>query len=148
MEFDGRPYWKPRDLAALLDVSLSRVRQLIEDGELEHRRIGECVIRIPARAVAGLRGEEAPVVSPSNEGPADLAECVDRFFECTGRHPEEFVDAWREGQIGDTAESARYAIEALALTSASVSCSEHKTPDGRLADRADPGSRRIDGSNR
>lgn len=125
MEFDGRPYWKPRDLAALLDVSLSRVHQLIEDGELEHRRIGECALRIPARAVAGLRGEEAPVVSPNTEGPtADLAECVERFFERTGQHPEEFVDAWREGRIGDTAENARYAIEALALTSASVSCSE------------------------
>lgn len=35
MEFDSRSYWKPRDLAALLDVSPSRVRQLIEDGELE-----------------------------------------------------------------------------------------------------------------
>jgi hypothetical protein len=121
MGFDGRPYWKPRDLAALLDVGLSRVQQLIEDGELEHRRIGECAIRIPARAVAGLRGEEAPGVSPTTEGPADLAECVDRFFERTSRHPEEFVDAWREGRIADTAENARYAIEALALTGVPVS---------------------------
>jgi hypothetical protein len=80
MEFDGRPYWMPRDLAALLDVSPSRVQQLIEDGEFEHRRIGERAIRILARAVAGLRGEEAPVVSPTTEGPpADLAECADRF---------------------------------------------------------------------
>jgi hypothetical protein len=124
MEFDGRPYWKPRDLAALLDVGLSRVHHLIEDGELEHRRIGECAIRIPTSAVAGRRGEEAPMVSPNTEAPADLAECVDRFFGRTGRRPEEFVAAWREGQIGDTAENARYAIEALALTSASVSCSE------------------------
>ena len=116
MEFDSRPYWKPRDLAALLDVGLSRVQQLIEDGELEHRRIGECAIRIPARAVAGLRGEEAPVVSPTTEGPpADLAECADRFFERTGRCPEEFIAAWREDRIGDTAENARDAIEAATL---------------------------------
>lgn len=84
VDFDGRPYWKPRDFAALLDVSLSRVHQLVEDGELEHRRIGECAIRIPACAVAGLRGEKAPVVSPTAEGQAvDLAECVDRFLERT-----------------------------------------------------------------
>jgi hypothetical protein len=125
MEFDGRPYWKPRDLAALLDVGLSRVHQLMEDGELEHCRIGECAIRIPARAVAGLRGEEAPVVSPTAEGPAaDLAECVDLFFERTGRRPGEFVAAWREGRIGDTAENACDAIEALALASGPVSRSE------------------------
>jgi hypothetical protein len=122
MQFDGRPYWKPRDLAALLNVGLSRVHQLVEDGELEHRRIGECAIRIPARAVAGLRGEEAPVVSPTTEGSVvDLPECVNRFFKRTGRHPEEFVAVWREGRIRDTAENARYAIEALALTSVLVS---------------------------
>ena len=117
MEFDGRPYWKPRDLAALLDVSPSRVHQLIEGGELEHCRIGERAIRIPARVVAGLRGEGAPVVSPTTEGPAaDLAERADRFFERTGRCPEEFVAAWREGRIGDSAENARDAIEAAALS--------------------------------
>jgi len=125
MEFDGRPYWEPRDLAALLDVGLSRVHQLIEGGELEHCRIGECAIRIPARAVAGLRGEEAPVVSPTTEGPAaDLAECVDLFFERTGRRPGEFVTAWRESRIGDTAENACDAIEALALASSPVPRSE------------------------
>lgn len=125
MEFDSRPYWKPRDLAALLDVGLSRVQQLIEDGELEHRRIGECAIRIPARAVAGLRGEEAPVVSPTIDGPAaDLAECVDLFVERTGRRPWEFVATWREGRIGDTAENACDAVEALALASPLVSRSE------------------------
>lgn len=125
MEFDGRPYWKPRDVAALLDVRVSRVCQLIEDGDLEHRLIGERAIRVPARAVAGLCGEEAPVVSPTIEGPAaDLSECVDRFYERTGRRPKEFVAAWREGRIRDTAENARDTIEALALTSASVSRSE------------------------
>lgn len=122
VEVDGRPYWKPRDLAALLDASRSRVHQLIEDGELEHRRIGECAIRIPARVVAGLCGEEAPVVSPTTEGPAaDLTECVDRFFERAGRRPDEFVAAWREGRIADTADNARDAIQALALTSVPVS---------------------------
>ena len=80
IESDSRPYWKPRDLAALLDVSPSHVYRLIEDGELEHRRIGERAIRIPARAVAELLGEEAPVTSPTAEGPAaDLTERADRF---------------------------------------------------------------------
>jgi hypothetical protein len=131
MEFDGRPYWKPRDLAALLDVGLSRVHQLIEDGELEHCRIGECAIRIPARAVAGLRGEEAPVVSPTAEGPAaDLVECVDLFFERTGRHPGEFVAAWREGRIGDTAENARDAIGRSRSQAALFHVPKHETAEG------------------
>jgi excisionase family DNA binding protein len=116
MRFDRRPYWKPRDLAALLDLSPSYVYRLIEDGKLEHRRIGERAIRVPARAVAGLLGEEDPVTSPTAEGPAaNLAEHADRFFERTGRRPEEFIAAWREGRIGDTAENACDAIEALAL---------------------------------
>ncbi|MEX1141927.1 MAG: helix-turn-helix domain-containing protein [Thermoleophilaceae bacterium] len=118
-EFDSRPYWKPRDLAALLDVSPSHVYRLIEDGELEHRRIGERAIRIPARAVAELLGEEVPVTSPTIDGPvADLAERADRFAERTGKRPEEFVVAWRDGRIEDTADNARDAIEALALREA------------------------------
>lgn len=108
MELDGRPYWKPLDLAALRDIQLSCVHQLIEGGELEHRRVGECAIRIPACAVAGLCGEKAPVVSPTtDESAADLAECVDRFVERTGRRPEEFAVGWRAGRVADTAENAR-----------------------------------------
>lgn len=115
MEFDGRPYWTPCALAALLDVSPSRVHQLAERGELEYRRIGECAIRIPGHVVAALCGEEAPVVSPTTDGPAaGLAECVDRFVERTGCRPDEFGVAWRAGRIGDTAENARDAIEAAA----------------------------------
>lgn len=117
--FDSRPYWKPRDLAALLDVSPSHVYRLIEDGELAHRRIGERAIRIPARAVAQLLGEEVPVTSPSTSPPvADLAERADQFVQRTGKHPEEFVAAWRDGRIEDTADNARDAIEALALREA------------------------------
>lgn len=117
--FDSRSYWKPRDLAALLDVSPSHVYRLIEDGELEHRRIGERAIRIPARAVAELIGEEAPVTSPAAEGSvADLAERAERFLERTGQRPEQFAAAWRQGRIEDTADNAREAIEALALREA------------------------------
>lgn len=119
IEFDSRPYWKPRDLAVLLDVSPSHVYRLIEDGELEHRRIGERAIRIPARAVAALLGEEPPVTAPTNEGPpADLTERADRFAERTGRRPEEFVTAWRDGRVEDTPANAQDAIEALALRAA------------------------------
>lgn len=118
-EFDSRPYWKPRDLAALLDVSPSHVYRLIEDGELEHRRIGERAIRIPARAVAELLGEETPVTSPATDGTAaDLAERADRFAKRTGKRPEDFVVAWRDGRIEDTADNVQDAIEALALREA------------------------------
>jgi hypothetical protein len=49
---------------------------------------------------------------------ADLAERADRFVERAGKRPEEFVAAWRDGRIEDTADNARDALEALALREA------------------------------
>jgi excisionase family DNA binding protein len=119
--FDSRPYWKPRDVAALLELSPSQVYRMIESGELEHRRIGARAIRIPAHAVAALLGVEAPTVAPvveSHDERVDLRARTEHFIERTGRTPERFASAWREGRIDDTPDNARDAIEALALREA------------------------------
>lgn len=116
MEFDDRPFWKPRDLAALLAVSPSHIYRLIETGQLEHRKIGERTVRVPAAAAAELAGEAVPRTTPvATEAHVDLRDRHDRFVERTGYSPNAFVEAWRGGDIPDTPESSGDAMEALAL---------------------------------
>jgi hypothetical protein len=55
---------------------------------------------------------------PCDGEPHNLGDTVARFEEETRRSPFEFVEAWRSGEIQDTSENARAAIEALALREA------------------------------
>lgn len=111
---DDRPYWRPRDLATLLQTSPSHVYRLIERGEIEHRRIGARAIRIPASAVTALLTIEGTSTSELEEG-GELARRAKRFEARTELTPEQFVQAWRRGAIKDTPDDARDAMEALAL---------------------------------
>jgi excisionase family DNA binding protein len=121
MEFDSRPFWKPRDLAKLLDVSPSQIYRLIEDRTLDHVKVGQRTVRVPAASVAKVLGVGAPVVGPqAGTGASDLDQRVARFTERTGRTPEAFVLAWRHDEIPDTPEHTQNAMEALALREAGV----------------------------
>jgi excisionase family DNA binding protein len=121
MEFDSRPFWKPRDLATLLDVSSSQIYRLIEAGTLEHVKVGQRTVRVPAASVAQLLGVEAPAVGPQTDTAGfDRDAHAALFTERTGRTPEEFIVAWRRDEIPDTPEHNQDAMEALALREAGV----------------------------
>ncbi|MET0602468.1 MAG: helix-turn-helix domain-containing protein [Baekduia sp.] len=120
MEFDSRPFWKPRDLATLLDVSSSQIYRLIEAGTLEHVKVGQRTVRVPAASVAQLLGVDAPAIGPQTDAGFDLDARAASFTERTGRTPEEFIVAWRRDEIPDTPEHNHDAMEALALREARV----------------------------
>lgn len=119
MEFDSRPFWKPRDLASMLDVSSSQIYRLIATGDLDHVRVGERTVRVPAASVAAYLRLSAPGTPPAPEG-ADLETRQARFVERTGMTPAGFIDAWRRAEIPDSAEHNENAMEALALREAGV----------------------------
>lgn len=112
---DARPYWKPRDLAHVLDMSASQIYRLIESGELASVRIGQRTVRVPAAAVAAFRGEAVPEVHEES-----AEERVRRFTERTGHTPEAFIDAWKREEIEDSAEHHEDAMEAMALWTVGV----------------------------
>lgn len=110
MTFDDRSFWRPRDLALLLDVSPAHIYREIESGAIEHVKIGARTIRVPARAVAKLVGQEVPerkVLDPQQR--------LEAFEARTGHTPDGFSQAWKDDAIRDTAEATRDLIEALAL---------------------------------
>ena len=109
-----RHYWKPRDLAAHLDLDPSTIYKKIETGEIRAIRIGVKALRIPKEEVERIL---AGVAEKRSEAHA-LADRVARFEERTGKEIGEFIEQWRSGQIQDTPENAREAIEALALREA------------------------------
>jgi excisionase family DNA binding protein len=121
MEFDSRPFWKPRDLAKLLDVSSSQIYRLIEAGTLAHVKVGQRTVRVPAASVAEFLGVGEPAVGPQADTEAsDLDARAVLFAERTGRTPEDFIVAWRREAIPDTPEHSQDAMEALALREAGV----------------------------
>jgi excisionase family DNA binding protein len=120
MDFDDRPFWRPKDLAELLQVSSSQIYRLIEDQQLRSVRVGERAVRVPGASVAAFLGASPAITDEELTGPASLAERIDRFAQQHGRTPEQFVQAWRTGEIGDTAQSTEIAIEALALREAAA----------------------------
>jgi excisionase family DNA binding protein len=113
-------YLRVRDYAERFNLSESAVYKKIERGEIEAIRIGKTV-RIPSSEMeryinpVRLLEEEGP---PRDGEPHNLEDRVARFEEATGRSPAEYVQAWRSGEIEDTAENAQLAIEALALRAA------------------------------
>jgi excisionase family DNA binding protein len=122
IEFDSRPFWKPRDLAAMLDVSPSQIYRLVEAGDLEHVKVGQRTVRVPAASVALYLGHSAPGTKSVREE-ADVETRARRFKERTGRTPADFIAAWRREEIEDTSEHNQDAMEALALREAGVGSS-------------------------
>jgi excisionase family DNA binding protein len=51
-------YFSVESLSRVLDVKPDTLRKWCREGRLEHVRLGDRLIRIPARAVAGLIREE------------------------------------------------------------------------------------------
>jgi excisionase family DNA binding protein len=110
-------YMRVRDYAERFNLSESAIYKKIERGEIKAIRIGKTV-RIPSSEVERylnptrvLQAGEAP----RDGEPHNLEDRVARFEEETDRSPADYVQAWRSGEIDDTAENARLAIEALAL---------------------------------
>jgi excisionase family DNA binding protein len=110
-------YLRVRDYAERFNLSESAVYKKIERGEIKAIRIGKTV-RIPSSEMerylnpVRLLEEQGP---PRDGEPPHLEDRVARFEEESGRSPAEYVHAWRSGEVDDTAENARLAIEALAL---------------------------------
>lgn len=122
LEID-RMYLRPSDVARQLGLTTSAVYKMMERGELPRVRFGRAV-RIPGPAFeAWLRARDAGEFVPlreGGEGPASGPLDASRagFIERTGRVPEDFVDAWRRGEIADDGESTALMIEALSLREA------------------------------
>jgi excisionase family DNA binding protein len=123
MEYDdlmGRMdehYIRVRAYAERFDLDESTVYKKIERGEIKAIRIGK-TIRIPS---SELERYLNPVSALGEEGaardgkPHNFQESVARFEAQAGCSPVDYAEAWRTGQIEDTPENARLAIEALAL---------------------------------
>jgi excisionase family DNA binding protein len=113
-------YVRVRTFAERFDLSESAVYKKIERGEIRAIRIGK-TIRIPSpemeRYLNPLRVLEE-VGAPQDGEPHNLADSVARFEERAGCSPSAFVETWRSGQVEDTSQNARLAIEALALREA------------------------------
>jgi excisionase family DNA binding protein len=121
---DAKSYYlKPKVVAERLSLSDSQVYRLIEKGEIPSVRIGQGSVRVPAGALeayieARTTGKVEPKRVSLNQLPSDreeLAEIANAFEERAGHDPFDFVLKWRAGEIEDTAENARRAIDALAL---------------------------------
>lgn len=109
-----RQYWKIREFAEHFGLDRSTVYNKIERGEIRAIRIGKTALRIPAEEVQRILDS---FVAP-REQPGDLKARVRDFQDRMGRSPAGFAAAWREGEIEDTPQNAREAIEALALREA------------------------------
>jgi len=110
-------YVRVRDYAARFSLSESAVYKKIDRGEIKAIRIGKAV-RIPSseidRYLHPTRTFNEHGATRDGE-PHDVAQRVARFEHETGHSPNEYVHAWRSGQIDDTPDNGRHAIEALAL---------------------------------
>ena len=113
----GEHYMRVRDYAERFNLSESAVYKKIERGEIKAIRIGKTV-RIPSSEMerylnpTQLLEDEG---APRDGEPHKLGDRLARFEEQAGRSPADYVQAWRSGEIDDTPENARLAIEALAL---------------------------------
>ena len=121
LEMD-RLYLKPSEVAATLRLTPSAVYRMAREGRLPSVRFDRS-IRIPAAAFAAwLRAKEAgaPVIlmsgSSSPRGTADTPEeRWQQFHARAGMTVEEYLIAWRSGEIEDTPEKADLELEALSL---------------------------------
>jgi len=113
-------YLRVREYAARFSLSESAVYKKIERGEINAIRIGKAV-RIPSsemeRYLSPMRVLQERGAPPDGEA-HDLGARVVHFEQECGRSPVEYVRAWRTGEVDDTPENARLAIEALALRAA------------------------------
>lgn len=107
-------YMPVRDYARRFSLDESTVYKMIERGEIKAIRIGKKTLRVPSSELERYL-EREPTAEP---GIASLKERVKAFRKANGKDPAPFVDAWRRGEIKDTAENAEIAIEALALRTA------------------------------
>jgi excisionase family DNA binding protein len=120
MSRPDEPYLRVSEYARHFHLDPSTVYKKIERGEIRSIRIGK-TIRIPSSEVerhldpAGARSQ---LGTAQDSQPRHLTAQLARFEEAAGRTPSGFVEAWRGGQIEDTPEMARLAIEALALRAA------------------------------
>lgn len=114
MSTPDRHYWKPRELAEHLGLDTSTVYKKIEKGEIKALRIGAKALRIPKDEVERILSG----VAEQRAEPRALADRVARFEQRTGMEIGQFIELWRSGQVEDTPENAREAIEALALREA------------------------------
>jgi excisionase family DNA binding protein len=110
-------YMRVRDYAKRFSLSESAVYKKIDRGEIRAIRIGKTV-RIPSSEMeryltpTRLFEEEG---APRDGEPHGLSDRVARFEEAAGCAPREYAERWRSGDIEDTPDTARLAIEALAL---------------------------------
>ncbi len=109
-----KQYWKIREFAEHFGLDRSTVYNKIERGEIRAIRIGKTALRIPTEEVQRILDS---FVAP-REGPQDLRARSRDFQARMGRSPADYAAAWREGEIEDTPQNARAAIEALALREA------------------------------
>lgn len=113
-------YLKVRDYAERFDLDESTVYKKIKNGEIKAIHIGK-TIRIPSSELERYLEPRAfleEAGAPEDGEPMNLGDRVSVFEEAAGRAPAEYVDLWRSGEIEDTAESSKLAIEALALRAA------------------------------
>jgi excisionase family DNA binding protein len=116
----GEHYLRVRDYAARFNLSESAVYKKIERGEINAIRIGKTV-RIPSSEMDRYLNPTRLLEdqgAPEDGEPHNLGDRVGRFEDETGRSPADYVQAWRSGDIDDTPENARLAIEAIALRAA------------------------------
>jgi excisionase family DNA binding protein len=110
-------YLRVRDYAERFSLSESAVYKKIDRGEINAIRIGKTV-RIPSSEIDRFLNPTRVLEqegAPRDGEPHNLRERLARFEGQTGCSPGDYVKAWRAGAIGDTAQNARLAIEALAL---------------------------------
>jgi excisionase family DNA binding protein len=114
-------YLRPSDIARRLALHRSQIYKLIKDGTLPHIRIGRAV-RVPVGAFeAYLRSLHGRPHAPDATGrvaasaPGEVASRLAAFQAATGGDPFAYLDAWKSGEIADTAENAENAMDALAL---------------------------------
>jgi excisionase family DNA binding protein len=110
-------YLRVRDYAARFSLSESAIYKKIDRGEIKAIRIGKAV-RIPSSEVDRYLNPTRTFQeqgAPRDGEPRDLDQRMARFEHETGHSPAKYVQAWRSGQIDDTPDNARHAIEALAL---------------------------------
>jgi excisionase family DNA binding protein len=110
-------YMRVRDYAQRFNLSESAVYKKIDRGEIRAIRIGKTV-RIPSSEMERYLNptEVLQQAGPPQDGqPPRLDDRAAQFTKETGLTPAEYVERWRSGDIPDTPESARRAIEALAL---------------------------------
>jgi excisionase family DNA binding protein len=117
-------YLKPKDVAERLSIDRSHVYRLIDKGELPSVRIGQGTVRVPAGALNAYieartrSGKLEPKRAEITQLPSDrqeLLKVAEAFEGRSGHDPFDFVERWRKGEIPDTSENARLAIDAIAL---------------------------------